>query len=79
MLTADSLSRERREGTLGFLFLTDLQGYVVAGKLAGLALIPLHGLLATFPIAALTLCLGGVTAGEFWRTQWVVANTLSSR
>ncbi|MCC7377022.1 MAG: ABC transporter permease subunit [Verrucomicrobiales bacterium] len=77
MLTADSLSRERREGTLGFLFLTDLQGYdIVAGKLAGLALIPLHGLLATFPIAALTLCLGGVTAGEFWRTQLVVANTL---
>ncbi len=76
-LTADTLSRERREGTLGFLFLTDLQGYdIVAGKLAALSLIPLHGLLATFPIAALTLCLGGVTAGEFWRTQLVIANTL---
>ncbi|MGD1085846.1 MAG: ABC transporter permease, partial [Verrucomicrobiota bacterium] len=26
-LAADSLSVERREGTLGFLFLTDLKGY----------------------------------------------------
>ncbi|MBL9138626.1 MAG: ABC transporter permease subunit [Verrucomicrobiales bacterium] len=77
MLTADSLSRERREGTLGFLFLTDLRGYdIVAGKLVALVLIPLHGLLATFPIAALTLCLGGVTAGEFWRLQGLIANAL---
>ena len=28
-LTADCLSRERREGTLGFLFLTDLGGFDV--------------------------------------------------
>src|SRR5262245_50931726 len=34
LLTADSLSRERREGTLGLLFLTELHGYdVVFGKL----------------------------------------------
>lgn len=77
MLTADSLSREKREGTLGFLFLTDLHGYdVVAGKLAALILIPLHGLLASFPIAALTFCLGGVTAGELGRLQLVIANSL---
>src|SRR4051812_18466902 len=32
--TADCLSEEKREGTLGFLFLTDLRGYdVVLGKL----------------------------------------------
>src|SRR5438876_7905417 len=32
--TADSLSQEKREGTLGLLFLTDLKGYdVVLGKL----------------------------------------------
>ena len=29
--TSDSLSEEKREGTLGFLFLTDLRGYDVAG------------------------------------------------
>src|SRR5271165_6742588 len=33
-LTADCLSEEKREGTLGLLFLTDLRGYdVVLGKL----------------------------------------------
>src|SRR5262245_53284191 len=32
--TSDCLSEEKREGTLGFLFLTDLSGYEVAlGKL----------------------------------------------
>src|SRR5262245_2405762 len=34
-LTSDCLSSEKREGTLGFLFLTDLKPYdVVFGKLA---------------------------------------------
>src|SRR5262245_24262023 len=33
-LTADSISQETREGTLGLLFLTDLKGYdVTLGKL----------------------------------------------
>src|SRR6267154_1263965 len=35
LFTADCLSAEKREGTLGLLFLTDLKGYdVVVGKLA---------------------------------------------
>ncbi|MCC6234532.1 MAG: ABC transporter permease subunit, partial [Verrucomicrobiales bacterium] len=77
LLTADCISRERREGTLGFLFLTDLNGLdVVAGKFAALALVPIHGLLAALPVAALTLCLGGVTAAEFWAVQLVLFNTL---
>src|SRR5580698_5628155 len=34
LMTADCLSREKRDGTLGLLFLTDLKGYdVVLGKL----------------------------------------------
>src|SRR6188768_3422187 len=38
-LTADCLSEERREGTLGLLFLTDLKGHdVVLGKLASTSL-----------------------------------------
>src|SRR5882672_3391259 len=37
--TADCLSQEKREGTLGLLFLTDLKGYdVVFGKLAATSL-----------------------------------------
>src|SRR4051812_47978362 len=37
--TADCLSEEKREGTLGLLFLTDLRGYdVVTGKMAASSL-----------------------------------------
>lgn len=73
VLTADCLSRERREGTLGFLFLTDLTGWdVVAGKLVALALVPFQAVLAVFPVVALSVFLGGVTYGEFWRVLLVV-------
>lgn len=38
-LTADCLSEEKREGTIGLLFLTDLKGYdVVLGKLVSTSL-----------------------------------------
>src|ERR1700731_2370178 len=37
--TADCISEEKREGTLGLLFLTDLKGYdIVLGKLAAMSL-----------------------------------------
>lgn len=76
VLTADSLSRERREGTLGFLFLTDLGGFdIVAGKLVALGIVPVYGLLAVFPIAALSIFMGGITGAEFWRTTGVILNT----
>lgn len=66
--TADAISEERREGTLGFLFLTDLRGIdVVLGKLAAALVRSLNGLLALIPILAVTLLLGGTTGGEFWR------------
>src|SRR5262245_27916379 len=46
-LTADGISRERREGTLGLLFLTDLRPLdIVFGKLAAKALLPIYCLLA---------------------------------
>jgi ABC-type transport system involved in cytochrome c biogenesis permease component len=76
-LTADCLSEEKREGTLGLLFLTDLQGYdVVFGKLIATSLHAAYGLLAIFPILALPLLMGGVTAGEFWRVALVLVATL---
>ena len=76
-LTADCLSEEKREGTLGLLFLTDLQGYdVVLGKLIATSLHAAYGLLAIFPILALPLLMGGVTAGEFWRVTLVLVATL---
>jgi ABC-type transport system involved in cytochrome c biogenesis permease component len=67
-VTSDCLSSEKREGTAGLLFLTDLRGYdVVLGKLAATALPCVYGLFSIFPILALPLLMGGVTVGEFWR------------
>src|SRR5439155_6521132 len=69
-LTADCLSEDKREGTLGLLFLTDLHGYdVVLGKFVARLVSALYGLLALLPITAFPLLLGGVTIGEFWRTS----------
>jgi ABC-type transport system involved in cytochrome c biogenesis permease component len=76
-LTADSLSVEKREGTLGLLFLTDLKGYdVVLGKLAVNSLHVFCGLLAVFPVLALPLLTGGLSVGEFWRTMLVFIGTM---
>lgn len=75
--TADSLSEERREGTLGLLFLTDLRGYdVVLGKLASTSLLTFFALLAIMPVLALPLLMGGMTPGEFWRVALVLVVTL---
>jgi ABC-type transport system involved in multi-copper enzyme maturation permease subunit len=75
--TADCLSEEKREGTLGLLFLTDLRPYdVVLGKLMAASLNSFYGLLAIFPPLAIPLILGGVTGGEFWRLVLVLINTL---
>jgi hypothetical protein len=64
--TADCLSQEKREGTLGLLFLTDLKGYdIVLGKLAATSLNGFYSLLAVFPVMAVPILLGGITPGEF--------------
>jgi ABC-type transport system involved in multi-copper enzyme maturation permease subunit len=74
--TADCLSEEKREGTLGLLFLTDLKGYdVVLGKLAATSVNAFYGLLAIVPVLAIPLLMGGVTNGEFWRTVLVLVDT----
>ena len=76
-VTADCLSEEKREGTLGLLFLTDLKGYdIVAGKLVANSLNTFYGLLAAFPVLAISLLMGGVTSGEFWRVALVATNLL---
>ncbi len=75
--TADCLSQEKREGTLGLLFLTDLKGYdVVLGKLTASSLNSLYGVLATLPMLAIPLLMGGITGAEFWRMALVALNTL---
>ena len=75
--TADCLSEEKRDGTMGLLFLTDLKGLdVVAGKLAANSLGAFYGLLASFPVLAIPLLMGGVTGAEFWRMAIVLCNTM---
>ncbi len=74
---ADILSEERREGTLGLLFLTDLKGYdVVLGKFSAVALNAFYWLLAIIPVLSLPLLMGGVTFGEFARTSLALINLL---
>src|SRR5439155_12457239 len=75
--TADCLSSEKREGTLGLLFLTDLKGYdVVLGKLFANSLNALYSIIAILPMLAIPLLLGGITLGEFGRTSLVALNSL---
>lgn len=77
LATADCLSEEKREGTLGLLFLTDLKGYdIVVGKLAATSLHAFYGMLAIFPVMAISLLVGGVTGSEFWRVVLVCLNNL---
>ena len=76
-VTADALSEEKREGTLGLLFLTDLRGHdVVLGKLVGKGLNPFYALIAVLPLLALPMIIGGVTPGEFFRMSLVLLNTM---
>ncbi|HEY2951033.1 MAG TPA: hypothetical protein VGK40_00545 [Verrucomicrobiae bacterium] len=75
--TSDCLSEEKREGTIGLLFLTDLRGFdVVLGKLLATSLRGFYALLAVFPILAVTLLMGGVTGAQFWKTALALVNAL---
>jgi ABC-type Na+ efflux pump permease subunit len=76
-VTADCMSQEKRDGTFGLLFLTDLKGYdVVLGKLTAAALPWFYGMLAVGPVLAIPILLGGVSYGEFLRVALVSLNLL---
>src|SRR5208283_2769101 len=65
MLTADCISRERREGTLGLLFLTPLKGtdiVVAKGLVHGLRAITLW--FAVLPVLTVPFLMGGVSWTE---------------
>jgi ABC-type transport system involved in cytochrome c biogenesis permease component len=62
LATVDCLGHERREGTLGLLFLTDLRSYdVVFGKTAAASLSTVLALLGALPVVALPILMGGVS------------------
>jgi ABC-type transport system involved in multi-copper enzyme maturation permease subunit/uncharacterized membrane protein YhaH (DUF805 family) len=76
-LTADCVSEEKREGTLGLLFLTPLRSRdILAGKLAAHALPVAHGLLAALPVFFLPILNGGVTWAEVSRVLLALGVTL---
>ena len=76
-LTADCLSEEKRDGTLGLLFLTDLKGYdIILGKLVANSLNAFYAILALFPILAIPQMMGGVTSGQVARACLVAVNLL---
>lgn len=75
--TADSMTEEKREGTLGLLFLTDLKGYdVVLGKLVANSLHAFYALLAALPVMAIPLLLGSFTLGHVVRVALALINAL---
>jgi ABC-type transport system involved in cytochrome c biogenesis permease component len=75
--TADCISSEKREGTLGLLFLTDLKGYdVILGKMLATSLNSFYSLTAIFPVLAIPLMLGGIPAGVFVAMTAFLVNVL---
>jgi hypothetical protein len=75
--TSVCLTEEKQSRTLGLLFLTDLTGHdVVLGKLATISLNTVQTLVGIFPVLAVSLILGGVSSGEFWRMALTLLNTL---
>ena len=76
-LTADCISEEKREGTLGLLFLTNLKGYDVAfGKLASNSFRAIYSLVAIFPVLTIPLLLGGLVGQEIFRVALTLLVTL---
>nr|MBC8245132.1 ABC transporter permease subunit [Verrucomicrobiota bacterium] len=72
-LTADTLSAEKRNGTLGLLFLTNLRGLdVVLGKLSACSLQAVFGLMAVAPVMMVPLLMGGVAPAEVGRMVGVL-------
>lgn len=76
-LTADAITREKREGTLGLLFLTPLRPWeIILGKMVTHSLQVGYALLGAFPVFFLPLLLGSVLWGEVLRLLLVLALTL---
>ncbi len=75
--TSDAIGREKREGTLGLLFLTELRGYdVVLGKLVSHSIRSVYAVIGMIPVLALPMMLGGISGGQVIRMVWVVLVTM---
>ena len=75
--TCDALSSEKREETLGLLYLTELKSSdIVLGKLAVAALDTLLTVLSVIPIISVPILLGGITRGELLRVPLVFVTAI---
>jgi hypothetical protein len=64
-VTSDCLSREKREGTIGLLFLTPLKPYeITLGKLIANGLPVVYSLILFLPLASIWTLAGGVRLGD---------------
>jgi len=69
IMTADTIAREKREGTLGLLFLTPLKAReIVVGKCLIHGVRSLTLLVATVPMLALPVMMGGVSISQLLST-----------
>lgn len=76
-LTSDCVSSEKREGTLGLLFLTDLKGFdILIGKLTSSSFASFYSLLAILPLLSMSIVLGGVTLKDVGQVGLLLANTM---
>ena len=77
LLSADSINRERREGTLGLLLLTDMTpGEIVWGKMLSCGLTSFLVLLGSVPALMFPVLAGGVTGSEAALIGLGLLNTL---
>ncbi|MCB1127082.1 MAG: ABC transporter permease subunit, partial [Verrucomicrobiae bacterium] len=76
-LTADSVSEEYREQTLGLLLLSHLKGWEVAtGKLMSNTVTAGYTLMATVPVLSIPLLRGGAEPVAVFKLALVMLNTL---
>ena len=75
--TCDCLSSEKREDTLGILFLTHLKARdIVLGKLFAHGLRTVYLLIAITPVLAIPIFIGGVSGAELMRVPLLLLNSL---
>jgi hypothetical protein len=77
LTTSDCVSEEKRDGTLGLLFLTNLRGFdVVIGKWVANSVRAILALLALLPVLRVPMLMGGVSADAAWCAAAVLLNTM---
>jgi ABC-type transport system involved in multi-copper enzyme maturation permease subunit len=76
-LTSDAIARERREGTLGFLFLAGLSPFqITGGKLVAHCIAAFYTVLLLFPLLMLFVLTGGVAFQQILTVLLLALNTL---